>query len=90
MSMGDAVDLFEYWREHPPAHLILRAVHMKSGAEPSRGSRKTNISEADTLQGLLEMQSLSGPALGTQREMPQHLKELVAYAEETMSKMKLN
>lgn len=90
MSMGDAVDLFEYWRDYPPAHVILRAVYMKPGAEPQRSSRKQDISEAETVRALLEMQSLSGSALGSSRQMPPHLKELADYAEETLAKMKLN
>lgn len=84
MSMGDVVDLFEYWRDYPPVHVILREVHKSPDGRPGAGS--TPVTEEQTLQALFEAQKFFGP----HQEMPQHLKELADYAEETLSKMKIN
>jgi hypothetical protein len=103
MSMGDAVELFDYWRDFPPVHLILGAVHLSAkrknqrdgdGAKPDEspvtGHKSPVTGEAETLQALFEVQQMSGSALGPQRQMPQHLKEMADYAEEVLSKMKIN
>jgi hypothetical protein len=94
MSMGDAVELHDYWREHPPTHLILGAVYAKPGSE-SRSSQVTShessaTTESDTMQQFFELQQLAGHVLGQPREMPAHLKELADYAEEMVSKMRPN
>lgn len=96
MSMGDAVELHDYWGEHPPTHLILHAVHRKEPA--AGGSRQSDFretlreqpSESETMQQFFEMQQIAGSVLGQPREMPQHLKDLADYAEEMISKMRPN
>jgi hypothetical protein len=34
MPMCDVVELLDYWVAHPPAHLILAAVHLKEPEKP--------------------------------------------------------
>lgn len=95
MSMGDAVSLLEYWHEYPPTHLILRAVHLKpekrSSSQPPREYHppvQQEDSEAETLQGLAELQMMFGSAMGPQRPMPDHIKKMAEYAEEVTAKLR--
>ena len=103
MSMGDAVALMDYWADYPPTHVILRAVHRerspravhKSRSPTDSARRMESVSdepfnEAETMQQILEAQQMAGGALGPQREMPEHLKNLADYAEEMISKMNVN
>lgn len=94
MSMGDAVDLFDYWREHPPTHLVLGAVHMAPGDASTERRRKvagpTIIDEAETQRQMFELQRMTGGAIGTPEQIPPRLAELADWAEEMVSKMKLN
>jgi hypothetical protein len=99
MSMADAIELHDYWREFPPVHLILRAVHIKESPrrrlDPSSeaSSQEKPLSKEETFQQLLEMQRFAagaGGALGMQKQMPDHLKALADYADEVLAKMRTN
>lgn len=95
--MGDAIELHDYWREYPPVHLILRAVHIKEsprrrsiGPSSETSSPETPLSQKETLQQILELRRTAGPAMRMQQEMPDHLKALADYADEVCAKMNAN
>jgi len=100
MSMGDAIELHDYWREYPPVHLILRAVHIKESPRRPRldpssqaSSHEKPLSQEETFQQLLEMQRFAagaGGAMRMQKEMPDRLKALADYADEVVAKMRTN
>lgn len=88
--MGFAVELYEYWRVHPPTHLILQAVYAK---DPPRASSSNEFTESDRkdVVGLLHgPDALPAGALGVAREMPPHLVALADWAEEQLAKMKVH
>jgi hypothetical protein len=94
MSMGDAVDLLDYWREYPPTHLILRAVYQKEGGKGSSSRRQAEIpadapkeAAGETFQRMIELQMLCGSAIGPQKPMPEHIKRMADYAEEVVAKL---
>jgi hypothetical protein len=57
LTLWDVNELMEYWAEYPPAHLILAAVHMKSGTR-----RKNPDSTRDELTSEVARFGLGGVA----------------------------
>jgi hypothetical protein len=70
MSLPDVWDLFEHWREYPPAHILLRGY---VGYEPPGKSGEPN----ETEQRLLAQSSVIG---STKRfsELPQEVRDRIA------------
>jgi len=58
LTLWDVHELMEYWTEHPPAHLILAAVHMKA----STRSRKKSGALREELAGEITRFGLGGNA----------------------------
>jgi hypothetical protein len=58
LTLWDVNELMEYWAEHPPAHLILAAVHMKPGTR----RKKKPASMREELTGEMNKFGLGGNA----------------------------
>jgi hypothetical protein len=84
--MGDVVDLYDYWRTHPPTHLILQAVHAKE--PPHVTAAASTITHQELLQQISEAQNIAGGALGTLEKMPDRLADLASWADEQTAKLK--
>jgi hypothetical protein len=76
MSLPDAWELLEYWNEWPPEHMLLRGF---TGYKPppTKPGRELATEEVTSLTGML------GPA----ERPPQHINELVEWAEGVKGKM---
>lgn len=79
MPMDECMDLFEYWNEWPPQHILLAARYLDRKRKPTAAEFQQSFSEAASM-----MDSAPAP-------LPQHLRDLAMWAEgetATMSRKK--
>jgi hypothetical protein len=79
MLWPDVVDLFEYWKLHPPAHMILGAVHLKQSKVPMK-----RISEAESMAQLAEVSAIFGQGA---EKLPSHLRNMAEWALSEQNKL---
>jgi hypothetical protein len=72
--MDRASELLEYYAEHPPAHVILAAVHLKPDRKQSQ-SRKRRAAAAAS-----QLQELSGFLGQSAQPVPDHLRKMAEWA----------
>ena len=73
--MDRATELLGYYAEHPPGHLILAAVHLKS----DRRRRHARVSsESNALSHMHELSSLLGQQ--PSEPVPDHLRRMAEWA----------
>ena len=77
MPLPDAWELLEYWNEWPPEHMLLRGFTGYKPPVPRGGSRELGTEEVTSLTGML------GPA----ERPPQHIHDLVEWAEKMKEKL---
>jgi hypothetical protein len=77
MEWPDVVDLYEYWEEYPPTHVILKLLHLKpkSKAPQSMKEAMDQMRQLTTVMG-------SGTS-----PLPPHLRRMAEFALEQSEKM---
>lgn len=77
--MGDVVDLLEYWRDEPPAHMILAARYLE------RKPGKRRVTEQEMERQMMELQTvMHAPA----SPLPEGLREMANWASEQEARLK--
>lgn len=80
--MNRALELLDYYGEFPPANVTLALVHLKREGKPKRASKKrTTQSEA-----LAELGQLAGQIGSAPQPVPDHLREMAAWAAEQLNR----
>ena len=66
LTLWDVNELFEYWQEYPPTHVLVAAYLMQGKQASTRKSRRTTTGNMDEL---IQAVSGSGGSIGT--KLPQ-------------------
>lgn len=80
MSMADCNELFDYWGEWPPQHVLLAARYL----DKKTATRSMNINQAEFHQQLTEISGIMG---ATAEPTPPHLKDMADWADSQINLM---
>jgi len=81
MPMDRALELLEYYGEYPPANVTLALAHLKRETKSKRAARRVSESEATA-----ELGQLSGQIGSAPRPVPEHLREMAAWANQQLNR----